>query len=306
MDLPEGGLLFCHSRFHDLNGVPDDARWRHEHRDGDRLVGVLDGVVTDGVLLSGHSAPFGGFDLARADPTVAEVVGLVEGTLAAARADGITTVRIRCRPREYAPAAEPLVEYALLNAGFVVEHCDLNQSVDLGPLAAGADPLTLLAKRTRRYVRAALDRPHRLSEVTDHADLETCHAIIAANRAAQGRPAPLDLDYLARARSAFPDRIRSWLLHREGGPVAAAVVYRVLPDVDQVVHWADADRDGDRSAMDLLAHLLTRHSAATGARLLDLGPSSEKDGAPNVGLAAFKRSVGASPGTRAVLVARLA
>jgi hypothetical protein len=39
-----------------------------------------------------------------------------------------------------------------------------------------------------------------------------------------------------------------------------------------------------------------------GARLLDLGPSSEKDGTPNVGLVNFKRSVGAVPGTRKVFI----
>ena len=303
-DLLGGGLLYCDPRFHDLNAVPADRRWRHEHHDRGRLVGVLDGVVTDGVLLSGHSAPFGGPDLGREDPPVEELLGLVTGALARLRADGIREVRIRARPPVYS-AAEPLLEYVLLQLGFTVELCALNQHVDLRPLNAGVDPLSLLRERKRRYVRAALCRPYELVEVTGAEDLTACHGIIAANRAAHGWPAPLPRDYLERARRTFPDRVRLLLLRQGGQPVAAAVVYRVLDDVDQVVHWADAGHDLRHSPMNLLAHLVVTGSARTGARLLDLGPSSEKDGTPNPGLADFKRSIGAVPGTRKVFVAAL-
>lgn len=299
-----GGLLFCDARFHDLNGVPASRRWRYEHRRDGRLVGVLDGVVSDGVLLSGHSAPFGGPDLVRADPAVDDVLGLMTGALAVLRADGIREVRIRARPLVYS-AAEPLLEYVLLHLGFAVEHCDLNQHVDLGPLGAGGDPLSLLKDRKRRYVREALRRPYGLVEVSGGADLATVHGVLAANRAAHGRPPGLSRDYLEEARRAFPDRIRFLLLRQEEQPVAAAVVYRVLTDVDQVVHWGDADHALLRSPMDLLAYLVFTGSLQTGARLVDLGPSSEKDGTPNVGLSNFKRAVGAVPGARKVFVARL-
>jgi hypothetical protein len=295
------GLLFCAAAFHDLNGVPSAQRWRYEHRRDGRLVGVLDGVVSDGALLSGHSAPFGGPDLVRADPTVDDVMGLVTGALAAARAEGITEVRIRARPPVYS-AAEPLLEYVLLNTGFVVEHCDLNMHVELG---SGTDPLLLLKDRKRRYVRTALTQPYEFVEVTGGDDLTSCHGLLAENRAAHGRLPGLARDYLERARAAFPDRVRLRLLRLDGRPVAAAVVYRVLSGIDQVVHWGDAGHNLSRSPMDLLAHLVAAESQQSGARLLDLGPSSGKDGMPDIGLTAFKRSVGAVPGTRKVFLSRL-
>ncbi|MGY1808894.1 GNAT family N-acetyltransferase [Blastococcus sp. SYSU D00669] len=294
-----GGLLFCDARFHDLNGVPAQARWRHEHRRDGRLIGALDGVVTDGVLLSGHSAPYGGPDLVRADPTVDELFDLVAGAVSALRADGIRSVRIRARPPVYS-AAEPLLEYVLLNSGFAVDHCDLNQHVDLDPLHAGADPLALVRKNKRSLVRAALAEAHELVDVDGGEDLTTLHRILAANRAAHGRPAGLPRDYLLQARESFGERVRLHLLRVDGQAVAAAVVYRVLDDVDLLVAWGDAEHDLRRSPMDLLAHLLVTGSVARGARLLDLGPSSEKDGTPNVGLVNFKRSVGGVPGTRKV------
>jgi hypothetical protein len=300
-----GGLLFGDPRFHDLNGVAGAARWRYEHRAEGRLVGVLSGVVSDGVLLSGHSAPFGGPDLVRDDPTVDDVVGLVGGAVERLRVDGIRRVRIRCRPGEYS-AAEPLVEYALLQAGFGVEHCDLNQVVHLGPLGPDGDPLTLLSKKRARDVRADLCLPYELVEVGTDDELAACHGILAANRAAHGRPPGLTAEYLGRARVAFPDRVHLFLLSHARRPVAAAVVYRVLDDVDLLVAWGDDAGHGlPRSPMNRLAHELVLRSLRTGARLLDLGPSSEKDGRPNLGLAHFKRSVGARPGTRKVLSASL-
>ena len=304
-----GGLLFCDPRFHDLNGVPAGERWRHEHRSGGRLVGVLDGVVSDGVLVSGHSAPFGGPDLVEETPTVEDVLDLVSGAMAALRADGIREIRIRARPPVYS-AAEPLLEYALLHLGFAVAHCDLNQHVDLSGIADPSGVLSLFKDRQRRYVRAALEQPHEVTVVDGGEDLTTLHRIIADNRVAHGRPPGLPRDYLQRMKQAFPERVRLLLLRQEGTSVAAAVVYRVLTDVDQVVHWADADvgdaeGSGHRSPMGLLAHLVLGESMRTGARLVDLGPSSEKDGTPNLGLVRFKRSVGARPGTRKVFVAGL-
>jgi hypothetical protein len=299
-----GGLVFCEPRFHDLNEVPADRRARYEHRRDGRLIGALDGVVTDGIFLSGHSAPFGGPDFLRDDPTVVDVIDFMEGAVAALRADGVREVHIRARPPVYS-AAEPLLEYVLLYLGFTVAHCDVNMHLDLRPLREGVDPLSLF-KRKRAYVRAALDEPHEVVEVTGGEDLTTLSRILDANRAAHGRPLGLPRDYLERVQHVFPGRVRMRLLRQDGQAVAGAVIYRVLDDVDLLVNWGDAEHDLQRSPMDLLAHLMTAESLRTGARLFDLGPASEKDGTPNVGLINFKRSVGALPGTRKVFVKTLA
>ncbi len=304
-ELVGGGLLFCRPEFHDLNGVPADRRWSYAHHEGGRLVAVLAGVVSEGVLHSGYSAPFGGPDWARADPTLDDVLGLVDGAVAAARADGLGALRVVCRPAEYSPA-EPLLEYALHRAGARLELCGLNHTIDLRSLAAGGDPLGLLGKKRARDVRADLRLPYALVDAEDSLLLAACTDVLEANRAAHGRAPGLPAEYLARARTVFPGRILAYLLRHDGQDVAAAVVYRVLDDVDLLVAWGDRPDHGlQRSPMNVLAHLLVERSVARGARLLDLGPSSEHDGAPNPGLAQFKRSVGAVPGTRKVLVASL-
>lgn len=279
-------------------------RRRLEHRRDGRLVGVLDGVIADGVFVSGHSAPFGGPDLVRVDPPVDDVLGLVSAALEVLRAEGVRLVRILARPTAYS-AAEPLVEFALLHLGFTVAACDLNQHVDLSALSPDADLSSLFRDRKRRSVRAARQRPHELVQVTGDEDLGSLHDILADNRATHGRPPPLPQDYLGRLRAAFGDRVRLLLLREGGEPTAGAVVYRVLDDVDQVVHWADADRARPGSPMELLAWSVLTDSRDRGARLVDLGPSRNADGTLNAGLADFKRAVGAVPGTRKVLTLSL-
>jgi hypothetical protein len=300
-----GGLLFTSAAFHDLNAVPAAHRWRYEHRSAGGLVGVLDGVLTDDRFVSGHSAPFGGPDLARQDPALEDVVGLVDGALAALREAAVRTVEVRGRPAEYS-AAEPLLEYALLRAGFRVGVCALNHHLLLSGSDSGDGALARLGRKRARDVRRDLELPYALTEATTEAEIGEAHAVLAANRAAHDRAPGLPADYLARACAAFPGRVRVSVLRFEDRPVAAAVVYRVLDDVDLLTAWGDVPDHGlQRSPMNLLAHLLVQRSAGSGARVLDLGPSSEHDGSANFGLARFKRSVGAVPGTRKVLVASL-
>jgi hypothetical protein len=298
MEAPAGQLLFCDPRFHDLNGIPAEQRRRVRHERDGRVVGELDGVLRDGLFDSGFSAPFGGPELADPNPPLEHVLGLLRQAVEELEAEGVHTIRVRARPTAYGPV-EPLVEYALLHLGFTVDHCDLNQHVDLRSAGSPEGYLAALKKKRAREVRADL-----AGELELHGAeaLPAAHAILAANRAAHGRPPGLPLDYLERAIAALPGRVHPYVLRAGERPVAAAIVYEILPDVDLLVAWGDHEHGLPRSPMNLLAYRLVERSLARGARLLDLGPSSEKDGSPNAGLVQFKRRVGAAPGTRMVLV----
>jgi hypothetical protein len=216
-------------------------------------------------------------------------------------AAGTRTQRVKARPSCYSPA-EPVVQYLLMHLGFAVEHCDVNQHLDLAPFGTAEDYAGSLKKKRAHALRQDLRGPLEFREARDDADVASCHAVMAANRAAHGRPPGLPLDYLHRARAAFPGRIHPYLLTLGHEPIAAALVYDVLPDVDLLVAWGDHGHDLPRSPMNLLAYHLVGRALERGARILDLGPSSEKDGSPNAGLVHFKRSLGAVAGTRLVLV----
>jgi hypothetical protein len=284
---PAWTSVFNRDAFHALNGA---TPWSCVFEDGGRAVGRLAGAVVDGVLVSGHSAPFGGFDLAREHEPPARVAALVDHAVGAARADGLRAIRIRLAPPCWSPAA-PTVQFALLNAGFRVVRAELNQHLEPGPGYVAA---------LRSPARRALGHLERDPGFVfgDAPSPAAAHALLAANRAARGRRLALDAAYVQRAREALgPDVVRMAELRHDGRPVAAALTYRVTARRELVVAWGDHGHGLARSPMNLLALRLVQRAVAEDVVLLDLGVSNVPgpDGAltADPGLAQFKRSVGA-------------
>lgn len=297
--------LFNDPGFHALNlAAGQDVRQVAYEADG-RVVGCLTGVVEGTTFTSGHSAPFGGLDLARDREAPAAVAACIDHVLTELRASGIETVRIRSRPAYYSEA-DPLVAFTLLNRGFRVELCDLNHAVRLEGIASAEDYVERLRSSARRAVRLALEGPFAFRRAKGRAEWHEAYAILAENRRAKGRVLSLTREYLDRLRSAFPERIRMFLLARAGTPCAAALVYRVREARDLVVAWGDTAAT-EPSPMNLLALRVVEASLAAGALSLDLGTSTVPGGeagslSANDGLVAFKTSVLAQPELRLVLV----
>src|SRR6266851_9646159 len=118
-------LLFNDKRYQRCNLGVGQRLFRYDHLAGDRLVGTLSGVVEDGVLDCGHSAPFGGIDWVRRREPVGSVVDLLRGAAAQARITGIRELRLRGRPA-YFGANETASEFALLSLGAAVEACEIS------------------------------------------------------------------------------------------------------------------------------------------------------------------------------------
>ena len=293
-------LLFNRDDFHALNLRPGQRAVRIDHHDAGRLVGSLVGVRDGDVVTCGHSAPFGGPDLVRDAETAANVVALLERAVGELDADGVRTIRVRCRPA-FLSGSETTVQFALLNLGFRVEACELGFHIDLEPLDGIGAYVAGLRSPARRALRHGLAEPFALREAEDDARWDTGYDLLAANRAAKGRRLALDAGYVRAARDAFPGRVRMAVLEHAGRPCAAALTYRVLPGRELVVYWGDADHELPRSPMNVLAHAMVARALGEGVRSLDIGPSSIA-GVPDQGLIQFKRSVGARESLRLDLV----
>jgi hypothetical protein len=294
---PRWVTLFNEHGFHALNlqdgqrvvtAAVDDA-------DG-RRIGALSGVLDGVVFVSGHSAPFGGLDLVRERETPANVARLVDGALAQVRAQGARTIRLRLPPPCHGDS-EGLVQFTLLNRGFTVARCELNQHVDLQGLNGPDDYIAGLKSPARRALRRLLGPDFGFRQAHGAAEWDRAHALLVANRARKGRTFALSRAYVDAARAALGDRVRMYeLLHGER-LVAAALVYRVREQRDLVVAWGDGDHGLERSPMNLLAYRVVEAALADGVRTLDLGISNEPEGGPdgalipNPGLVQFKQSV---------------
>ena len=292
--------LFSIEAFHDLNLTAGQRAVRLDHVADDRVVGSLVGVVDGSTFRSGHSAPFGGPDFVRETETTRNVVDALASAVARLDVAGVERIEVRARPGFYS-GSEPSVQFALLNLGFSVVRCELNFHVDLDGIADSDDYVARLRSPARRALRHALDEPFAFAEALDDVAWEQAYGVLADNRRAKGRSLALPLDYLRRARSAFPGRVRMFLMTHRGRPCAAALVYRVAPRRELVVYWGDARHELSRSPMNLLALRLVETVLAEGALTLDLGISSV-DGVPDQGLIQFKRSVMARESLRLDLV----
>jgi hypothetical protein len=269
---------------------PGLAAWRYEHLEGRVPVGSWVCVRRDTTLECGFHAPFAGPDVIG-DPPADAVLAFLSGGVERARSEGVTDILVRSRPLSYGPA-EHVVQYGMVNLGFSLEVCDLSYSIELGGLGTMSSYEQALASGQRTKLRQVLSLASEFSHSAgdDEPEWRLGYEILAENRRVKDRRMSIGFDYLMKLKDVFPDRIDMMVLRVDGSPCAAALVYRVLPDVVLLVSWGDAHHNLRRSPMNLLAAHLTVWCAQSGARLLDLGRASE-DGPANLGLMQFKRSV---------------
>jgi hypothetical protein len=305
---PAWASLFNRAAYHALNLAPDERAVRlTSERDG-RELGSLSGVVAGGRFVNGHSAPFGGRDLARERETPANVDAVIRDVLAQLGELGVQEAEVRLPASSLGPS-EPLVLFTLLNHGFDVARAELNQTIDLEHVDDRDTYLATLKSPARRALKHLAGADLALVELELDADWRRAYDILAANRAAKGRALPLSADYVLRARDALAPHVRMFELRAAGAPCAAALVYRVRPGREVVVAWGDSGHDFERSPMNMLALRVVERALDEDVCTLDLGISNEPDPhlplAVNAGLAQFKQSVGARIEPRLRLTRRI-
>lgn len=301
--------LFNQDRFHELNLREGQRVLRAEaHDQHGRLLGVFGGILDGDVFTCGQSAPFGGVDFVRERETPASVALVVDRGLEHINAHGARTLRVKLPPPCYGES-EPLVAFTLLNRGFHLERCELNQHIDVSMFTSPDSYVESLKSPARRALLKLLGEEFSFVPAHTEDDWNAAYDLLASNRAAKGRKLALSRSYLARAWASLGETVRMHLLRHDDLLVAAALVYRVRPRRDLVVAWGDGEHGLERSPMNLLAYRIVENALAEGVLVLDLGVSNEHgpDGQlePNSGLVQFKQSVLARSQTRLTLVREL-
>lgn len=245
-------------------------------------------------LLSPFSAPFGGFTYNK-DQTV-EVVEACAALVADYGRGLGKSVEIFLPPGFYDEAMLVKVECALVRRGRLM-YADLNYHYDLrGITEANWQEVTAsrMNQKARRKMRdaMAMEATVELLDRARRADVERMYAVIAANRAWKGYPLRMTLDDVARTVALAEAEMIVMTLG--GRDVAAALVYRVAQGVMQVVYWGNVPGCDGMNVMHRFAPEVFRICAGMGAKILDIGPSSE-GGVPSEGLCFFKESIGCTP-----------
>jgi predicted N-acyltransferase len=287
--------IFLRETYHAIGPQPSLRLARYDHLVDGRLVGTLSGVVDGDTFCSGFSAPFGGVEILRAGEPVEHVMELVERAREQLVAQGVCTIRVRCRPPFY--TGETSVQFALSTLGFSVTETDLNYHLDLAPITSAEAYVEALKSPARRALRHALGLGLEFDEAADEDEWAAAYEVLRHNRVSKGRPMRLSLEYVTALRDLFPGRVRMYVLRTGGAVCAAALVYRILPGRDLVQYWGDAHHALERSPMNVLVLRLVERALAEGVETIDLGISTDH-GVPNQGLIQFKQSVLARPSLR--------
>lgn len=233
---------------------------------------------------SPYSAPFGGFACAKGvtiDEIDEAIVALPALALKARK-----KLHVTFAPVFYSQTYLTKCVSSMFRAGFALKYADLNYAFDFTDAKPYEKRLWNMAKRNLKQAAA---RSFEMREETSPEGISVCYEVIRKNREHKGYPLKMSLDAFEKTSSVVP--IHYYTLYLEGTPVAAAIVYRVSPEIFQLIYWGDAPGFEEARPMNVLASKIFEHFKTLGADFLDIGPSSE-DGVPNVGLCAFKESVG--------------
>ena len=244
------------------------------------------GRLQDGTIRSPGRAPYGGFDVADGldDEAFAAFVQTVETQ---ARTEGATTLEVGLPPLCYAAHHVRRLP-VLCRLGYRVIRQELNQAL----------PLTVpnFAVQASYAARKTLNKARRLGIAIrrlDPPDHPAAYAVILGNRRKKGRALSMRYEDVAAMVDAVPDRMHVFGAEQEGRLLAAAITVAVNRRVLYVYAWGEGPGDERPSPVTCLAAHLHAYARTNGFALLDLGTSSVQ-GIVDPGLAAFKRSLGAS------------
>lgn len=263
--------------FAELNSAKADTIRYLSIGDNKPRCGIIFGE-REGKLISGFSAPFGGFDFVKRLTTdiMMEAARALTGFLKGVSAS------IVLPPEFFDSSHNAMARYALVSAGWqdetlVNNHFDLTR----GPYESVID------KAARKRLRKSENSGASFEPV----GLDRAYAVIAENRRMRGYPLAMSLDEVL---STSPITLtRGYAVSYNGADVAAAIVNDISAEVSQIVYWGDNGLSQEVLGMKLLASKLYEHYRAEGRRYLDIGPSGTW-GELSPMLSFFKEHVGAS------------
>ena len=228
---------------------------------------------------------FGGVAAAGA-VSARDIFALADAASAWLRETGAKGV-IRLAPDGVWDPNAPALENALHRGGWRLSQVDLNHHLPVVTRDAFFSGLGETKQKEVRRLRRSGAEYH----VLDAADGARVHAVIAANRAARGYAMTMAWPQVAALAQAFPQSVSFHGVERAGEMLAAAICLRITSTHRYVFYWGEDPAWRKEAPTTLLAEALMADSHAAGAEILDIGTSTDES-APNLGLIAFKESLG--------------
>lgn len=230
------------------------------------------------------SAPFGGVTAHRDNlslTTYISGINLIKNYLLGC---GVNKLSVVLPPECYGQDTVAKQVIALNSADFTIKFTDISHALILDGTSFDYR-LKAIAKRS---LKTAQRSNLLFAQCFTDAEKSAAYAVIKKNRLQRRYPLRLSLRQIQEVSKLAT--VDFFVVRRDDLAIAAAIVYRISPDVAQVVYWGNDIRYNEMCPTHFLASRL--HEFYTGSvTLLDIGPSSQC-GIVNEGLCRFKESLG--------------
>lgn len=218
-----------------------------------------------------------------------------------AREEGFERVLMTLPPTIYNRRLSNYIDFALLRHGFTYARREVSSILFLE--RTPADNLAKFTDASRRAVRKARQSG---VEVRFSADLDSFYHILLNNLKRRHNVVPAHtLDELRRLAGLFPTEIHLLAAYLDGRMIAGITIFDANPDVTLAFYISHDEAFQEYRAVNLLFYELIAWAAKHGFRYLDFGIFTVNM-EPNLGLARFKESFGASGMFRDTLTIDLA
>lgn len=200
---------------------------------------------------------------------------------------------IRLPPDCFPDPTTPILENALFLNDWLLDQVDIDQYLPVTPMGSFVAQLGETKQKELRRLR----RSGAFFRTVPADEAQTVYELIARNRAARGYPMTMAWPQVEALSTAFPDRVSFHAIEREGSIIAGAIVLGITQAYPYVFYWGEDPAARRDAPVVMLAEGLIAIAHQRGAKLLDIGVSTEASH-PNAGLLAFKRSIGCRPAAK--------
>jgi hypothetical protein len=245
-------------------------------------IGLISGL-TNGILLSPFSAPFGGFHFRNEKIYISEIDVFLSQLKEYIIAQGLKGVEIGLPPDIYHSSFNAKTINSLFRNGFHSAIPEITGWVNLQKFNG-----EFSQRNSREYYRQAVRNKLLFGLASDDDEKAKIFDLICQNRAKFGRPIFMTFTDIIDTSSLWP--VDFFKVFREDLTLlAAAIFYRNHPQISFAVFWGDNEIGRPLRAMDYLAYNLWSYYKNLEFKYIDLGISTET-GNPNEGLLRFKET----------------
>lgn len=245
-------------------------------------IGLVAGI-TQGVLSSPFSAPFGGFHYHHEAIYISTIETFIDQLIEYAIEKNIQSMHFTFSPAIYQFSFNAKLVNVLYRKSFQPMLPDLTHWIKLG-LFTG----TFVHKRSDQNIKKAIKEGLTFEKLETLKSKKIAFQIIVNNRVRLHRPIYMNFEALLLVEKLWPvDYFGVFSNNKK--MIASAILYEFPSNIACAIFWGDEEEGRGVRSMDFLVYQLIIHYKKNGFEYIDLGISTET-GIPNEGLLRFKET----------------